>query len=75
MLDALGAGHGRHVFFANHQSRTLLLQGVGRTARAERDQRRAFDHLFGLPEGGWKKRTRWPAPPSCCHAPTPHPCC
>ncbi|MFC6689638.1 hypothetical protein [Jhaorihella thermophila] len=55
MLDALGAGHGRHVFFANHQSRTLLLQGVGRTARAERDQRRAFDHLFGLPEGGWKK--------------------
>lgn len=55
MLDALEAGHGRHVFFAMHQSRTLLLQGVGRTARDPRDQRRAFDHLLALPESGWTK--------------------
>lgn len=55
MLDAIEAGHGRHVFFGNHQSRTLLLQGIGRTARDERDQRRAFEHLFALPKSGWKK--------------------
>ncbi|SHF37241.1 hypothetical protein SAMN05444279_13210 [Ruegeria intermedia] len=55
MLDALEAGYGRHVFLADHRSRALLLQGVGRTARDERDQRRAFDHLFGLPEDGWNK--------------------
>ena len=55
MLDALEAGIGNHVFFEKHQSRTLLLQGLGRTAGKPEDQRRTFSYLCSIPAGRWKK--------------------
>ncbi len=55
MLDALEAGYGSHTFVRKHQSLSLMLQGVGRTAWDPEAQRRAFDYLFTLPATGWKK--------------------
>jgi hypothetical protein len=55
MIEALDAPIGQHVFVQTHQSRTLMLQGLGRIAREREDQRRIFDHLLGVPFNKWNK--------------------
>ncbi|MDV7142016.1 hypothetical protein R3X27_04900 [Tropicimonas sp. TH_r6] len=55
LLEALHAGHKNHAFFEKYQSATLLLQGLGRTAKDPEVQRQTFDYLLALPVQGWKK--------------------
>ena len=55
LLDGLEAETGQHPFVQVGGNRTLMLQGVGRTANSLEDQRRAFEHLLSLPLARWKK--------------------
>jgi hypothetical protein len=55
MIDALDAAAGTHPFLYAHQSRTLMYQGLGRSARSSIDLRRIFNHLLSIPVDLWKK--------------------
>jgi len=55
MIDALDADAGTHPFLYAHQSRTLIYQGLGRSARSSIDLRRIFNHLLSIPVDLWKK--------------------
>ncbi len=55
LLDGVEADTGTHPFVQSGGSKTLMLQGVGRTARDPQHQRRVFDYLLRLPRDKWKK--------------------
>jgi hypothetical protein len=55
MIDALKAIAGAHPFLHAHQSRTLIYQGLGRSARTSSEFRQIFDHLLSIPTELWKK--------------------
>lgn len=55
MLAALRAGYRAHPFCQNPSARTLLLQGIGRTAVSDRQQRAALDLLLATPPQDWNK--------------------
>ncbi|MEQ9039400.1 MAG: hypothetical protein RIE24_13710 [Silicimonas sp.] len=56
LLDVL-EGRTRTTMFDHHMSKVLLLQGLGRTASTEEQERRILDQLLGRPHGEW--RWRW----------------
>jgi hypothetical protein len=56
LLDVL-EGRTRTTMFDHHMSEVLLLQGLGRTASTEEQERRILDQLLGRPHGEW--RWRW----------------
>lgn len=55
MIDALDAAAGTHPFLYAHQSRTLMYQGLGRSARSSTELRQIFNHLFSIPVDLWRK--------------------
>lgn len=55
MIDSLNANVRQHVFLPNHQSMTLLYQGLGRTARRSEHQKRIFQHLLRVEPEKWNK--------------------
>ncbi len=55
MIDALDAAAGTHPFLHAHQSRTLMYQGLGRSARSSTELRQIFDHLLSIPVNLWRK--------------------
>ncbi len=55
LLEALVSPVRQHPFILAPGSRSLMLQGIGRTATNPQQQRQAFDHLLSLPKERWKK--------------------
>ena len=55
MIEVLKAVAGAHPFLHAHQSRTLIYQGLGRSARTSSEFRQIFDHLLSIPTELWKK--------------------
>ncbi len=55
LLEALDSPVRQHPFILAPGSRSLMLQGIGRTATNPLHQRQAFDFLLSLPKERWKK--------------------